>query len=202
VSCFFALKRRFVVKCWPSCGQITGVCAHTAPCACLLCFAFFLLWLYIYIYIYIYIYRGGKGFGLQEMSSIPQIHVPPGFTLTTPLCQVYEQYGDLPDCIWNKVNEAIARVEHDMHRKFGGSSGGGDAGNDNDHDSFPLLFSCRSGAKISMPGMMDTVLNVGLNAKTVQALAVATGGNRRFAYDAYRRLLDMFGDVRRKKENE
>jgi pyruvate, orthophosphate dikinase len=173
--------------------------------------------------------RGGKGYGLQEMSSIPQISVPPGFTLTTPLCQVYEQYGDLPECIWDKVDEAIERVEQDLGRKFGGGGDrdrgdrdhlgrkfNGDGGVDrsaasNHHpddnqqqqqqqqssSSYPLLFSCRSGAKISMPGMMDTVLNVGLNKNNVEGLVVATGGNRRFAYDAYRRLLDMFGDVRK-----
>ena len=123
---------------------------------------------------------GGKGLGLQEMSSIG-IDVPPGFTLTTPLCQVYEKNGDLPEALWDQVDKAIARVEEDLGRKFG------DAEN-------PLLFSCRSGAKISMPGMMDTVLNVGLTKETVEGLAKSTG-NRRFAYDAYRRLLDMFGDV-------
>ena len=123
---------------------------------------------------------GGKGLGLQEMSSIG-IDVPPGFTLTTPLCQVYEKLGDLPQDLWHEVDKAIARVEKDMGRKFGSAEN-------------PLLFSCRSGAKISMPGMMDTVLNVGLTKETVEGLATSTG-NRRFAYDAYRRLLDMFGDV-------
>lgn len=122
------------------------------------------------------------------MSSI-HINVPPGFTLTTPLCQVYEQHGDLPDSLWHKIDEAIARVEQDMGRKFGTATYTPD---DQQH---PLLFSCRSGAKMSMPGMMDTVLNVGLNKNNVEGLAMATG-NRRFAYDAYRRLLDMFGDVR------
>jgi pyruvate, orthophosphate dikinase len=89
---------------------------------------------------------GGKGLGLQEMSSIG-IEVPPGFTLTTPLCQVYDQHGDLPDDLWRQVELAIQRVERDMGRQFG----------DAEH---PLLFSCRSGAALSMPGMMDTVLNV------------------------------------------
>ncbi|KAL7557705.1 hypothetical protein ACA910_018500 [Epithemia clementina (nom. ined.)] len=123
---------------------------------------------------------GGKGLGLQEMSSIG-IDVPPGFTLTTPLCQVYDKHGDLPEELWAEVDKAIARVEADLGRKFGDPEN-------------PLLFSCRSGAKISMPGMMDTVLNVGLTKETVEGLAKSTG-NRRFAYDAYRRLLDMFGDV-------
>ena len=89
---------------------------------------------------------GGKGLGLQEMSRVG-IAVPPGFTLTTPLCQVYEEHDDLPAETWEGVREAIQRVEKDMGRKFG----------DANH---PLLFSCRSGAAISMPGMMDTVLNV------------------------------------------
>jgi len=89
---------------------------------------------------------GGKGLGLQEMAGIG-IDVPPGFTLTTPLCQVYQKTDDLPDEMWDEVKNAIERIEVDMGRKFGDSSN-------------PLLFSCRSGAAISMPGMMDTVLNV------------------------------------------
>lgn len=119
---------------------------------------------------------GGKGLGLQEMSSIG-IDVPPGFTLVTPLCQVFDEKGDLPPELWALVDQAVERVERDMGRKFGDTSG-----------AQPLLFSCRSGAKISMPGMMDTVLNVGLNKETVEGMAKATG-NRRFAFDAYRRLL-------------
>lgn len=89
---------------------------------------------------------GGKGLGLQEMGSIG-IAVPPGFTLTTPLCQVYQQTNDLPPEMWDEVKKAIARLENDMGKKFG------DAKN-------PLLLSCRSGAAKSMPGMMDTVLNM------------------------------------------
>lgn len=89
---------------------------------------------------------GGKGLGLQEMSSIG-IDVPPGFTLTTPVCQIYQQTDDLPAEMWDEVKVAIERIEKDMGRKFGDAS-------------YPLLFSCRSGAAISMPGMMDTVLNV------------------------------------------
>eukprot|EP00980_Cylindrotheca_fusiformis_P003579 scaffold794_cov131-Cylindrotheca_fusiformis.AAC.3 len=123
---------------------------------------------------------GGKGLGLQEMSRIG-VDVPPGFTLATPLCTVYEERKDLPTEIWEQVMEAVKRVESDTGKEFGS-------------EEHPLLFSCRSGAAISMPGMMDTVLNIGLNAKTVDALAKATD-NPRFAYDAYRRLLDMFGDV-------
>lgn len=89
---------------------------------------------------------GGKGLGLQEMSSVG-IDVPPGFTLTTPLCKAYQVTGDLSDEVWEQTKLAIADVEKDMGRKFG------DATN-------PLLLSCRSGAALSMPGMMDTVLNV------------------------------------------
>jgi hypothetical protein len=89
---------------------------------------------------------GGKGLGLQEMSSIG-IAVPPGFTLTTPLCQVFQESNDLSQEMWAEVQLAIQTVEADMGRKFG------DAEN-------PLLFSCRSGAAVSMPGMMDTVLNI------------------------------------------
>lgn len=89
---------------------------------------------------------GGKGLGLQEMSRIG-VDVPPGFTLVTNLCQTYEIANDLPAELWDMVHTAIRRVETDSGKKFGC--------NDN-----PLLFSCRSGAAISMPGMMDTVLNI------------------------------------------
>ena len=91
-------------------------------------------------------FLGGKGLGLQEMSNVG-IDVPPGFTLTTTLCQEYQQSGDLNEEAWQGVKAALERVERDMGRKFG------DATN-------PLLLSCRSGAAISMPGMMDTVLNI------------------------------------------
>jgi pyruvate, orthophosphate dikinase len=135
---------------------------------------------------------GGKGLGLQEMSNLG-IDVPPGFTLTTPICYEYNNNnkidnGDhdkslfLQGELWDTILSALRRVELDMGRQFG------------DTMNNPLLVSCRSGAAISMPGMMDTVLNVGLNSDTVQGLATATG-NPRFAYDSYRRLLDMFGGV-------
>jgi pyruvate, orthophosphate dikinase len=126
---------------------------------------------------------GGKGLGLQEMTSVG-IDVPPGFTLTTALCRAYSESsgGDLDDAVWEGVCTAMARVEADMGRRFG------------DTEKQPLLVSVRSGAAVSMPGMMDTVLNVGLNAETVVGLANASG-NKRFAYDSYRRLLDMFGGV-------
>jgi pyruvate,orthophosphate dikinase len=89
---------------------------------------------------------GGKGLGLQEMGAIG-IAVPPGFTLTTQLCQEYQKTGDLSEEVWTRVKTAIQRVEQDVGRKFGDPEN-------------PLLVSCRSGAAISMPGMMDTVLNV------------------------------------------
>jgi Pyruvate phosphate dikinase, AMP/ATP-binding domain len=89
---------------------------------------------------------GGKGVGLQEMSSIG-IAVPPGFTLTAPLCQIYQQTNDLPPALWDEIRSAIRRMEADVGRTFGDPSN-------------PLLLSCRSGAAISMPGMMDTVLNI------------------------------------------
>lgn len=89
---------------------------------------------------------GGKGLGLQEMHGIG-IQVPPGFTLTTPLCQVYQETNDLPEEMWKEVKAAIRRLEKDMGKTFGQAEN-------------PLLLSCRSGAAVSMPGMMDTVLNV------------------------------------------
>lgn len=89
---------------------------------------------------------GGKGLGLQEMARIG-VDVPPGFTIITKLCDVYQDGGDLPDELWDLVKAAIVQVENDTGKKFG----------DKEH---PLLFSCRSGAAISMPGMMDTVLNI------------------------------------------
>ena len=101
---------------------------------------------------------GGKGLGLQEMAGIG-IDVPPGFTLTTPVCQVYQQTDDLPAELWDEVRVAIQRIEKDMGRKFGDTSN-------------PLLFSCRSGAAISMPGMMDTVLNVVRFHHNIIAVAV------------------------------
>jgi pyruvate,orthophosphate dikinase len=116
------------------------------------------------------------------MSRIPGVHVPPGFTLTTNLCDIYELYGgDLPTELWDATMQAIRRVERDMGRKY----------RDKEH---PLLFSCRSGAAISMPGMMDNVLNISLNSETVEGLAKASG-NARFAWDAFHQLLDMYGQV-------
>jgi pyruvate,orthophosphate dikinase len=123
---------------------------------------------------------GGKGANLCEMTNIG-LPVPPGFTITTETCNEYTQLGKLPDGLWDEVLAALADVEKDMGKKLG------DAAN-------PLLVSVRSGAKFSMPGMMDTVLNLGLNDDTLKGVVAATG-NERFAYDAYRRFLMMFSDI-------
>jgi len=124
---------------------------------------------------------GGKGANLADMTSIG-LPVPPGFTITTDTCaKYYEQGKRLPSGLMGEVRKHIATLEHAASKKFG------DAAN-------PLLVSVRSGAKSSMPGMMDTILNLGLTDAAVEGLATATG-NRRFAFDAYRRLINMFGDV-------
>ncbi len=123
---------------------------------------------------------GGKGANLAEMTNIG-LPVPPGFTITTETCNEYTKLGKLPDGLWEEVMTALADVEKDMGKKLG------DAGN-------PLLVSVRSGAKFSMPGMMDTVLNLGLNDDTLKGIIAATG-NDRFAYDAYRRFIMMFSDI-------
>mmetsp|Transcript_23857 Transcript_23857/g.37316 ORF Transcript_23857/g.37316 Transcript_23857/m.37316 type:complete len:936 (-) Transcript_23857:188-2995(-) len=123
---------------------------------------------------------GGKGSNLAEMAKIG-LSVPPGFTITTETCADYNDNGKkLPDGLWDQVMDGIAGIEKQMEMKFGDSSK-------------PLLISVRSGAAVSMPGMMDTVLNLGLNDEVVEGLAKIAG--ERFAYDSYRRLLDMFGDV-------
>ena len=123
---------------------------------------------------------GGKGANLAEMSNAG-LPVPPGFTITTEACIEYQSTHDLPKGLLDEVRQAMAVVEQTTAKKFGDPKN-------------PLLVSVRSGAKFSMPGMMDTVLNLGLNDQTLEAL-VALTGNRRFALDAYRRLLMMFGDV-------
>ncbi|MFQ3549023.1 MAG: pyruvate, phosphate dikinase [Armatimonadota bacterium] len=123
---------------------------------------------------------GGKGANLCEMTNIG-LPVPPGFTITTETCNEYTKLGKLPDGLWEEVLEALADVEKDMGKKFGDPTN-------------PLLVSVRSGAKFSMPGMMDTVLNLGLNEETLKGIIAATG-NERFAYDAYRRFLMMFSDI-------
>ncbi len=123
---------------------------------------------------------GGKGANLAEMSRIG-IPVPPGFTITTECCIGYLKDPGIMEGLKAEVEANIARVEKIMGQRFADPAD-------------PLLFSCRSGAKISMPGMMDTVLNIGLNDETVKGL-IAKSGNERFAYDSYRRLVQMYGDV-------
>ncbi len=124
---------------------------------------------------------GGKGANLAEMSSIG-IPVPPGFTISTEVCTYYYANGKtFPADLAEQVKEGVAHCEAIVGKKFADS---------ND----PLLFSVRSGARISMPGMMDTVLNLGLNDETVKGLAKASG-DERFAYDSYRRFLQMYSDV-------
>src|ERR671928_681129 len=124
---------------------------------------------------------GGKGAGLAEMTSAG-LPVPPGFTITTEACNDYFAAGEkLPDGLWDDVLEAVREVERETGKGFG------DPGN-------PLLVSVRSGAKFSMPGMMDTVLNLGLNQETREGLARLTD-NPRFAADAYRRFVQLFGKI-------
>jgi pyruvate,orthophosphate dikinase len=124
---------------------------------------------------------GGKGAGLAEMTALG-IRVPPGFTISTEACRAYYAARNVyPIGMWDQLVEALQHVEKAVGATFG------------DRHS-PLLLSVRSGARESMPGMMDTVLNIGLNDETVQGL-IEMSGNPRFAYDAYRRFITMFGDV-------
>lgn len=121
---------------------------------------------------------GGKGANLAEMTLLG-LPVPPGFTITTEACRVFLQTGGEPAGLASEVDVHLARLEHAMGRRLGGSSD-------------PLLVSVRSGARFSMPGMMETVLNIGLNDVSVHALA-RLGNSQRFAWDSYRRLIQMFG---------
>ena len=123
---------------------------------------------------------GNKGANLCEMTSIG-LPVPFGFILTTRVCADYARLGRLPDGVMDEVWEAMKEVEQKHHARFGDAS-------------HPLLVSVRSGAPVSMPGMMDTVLNLGLNETTARLWA-ETSGNPRFVYDAYRRFIQMYGDV-------
>ena len=124
---------------------------------------------------------GGKGANLAEMNKVG-LPVPPGFTVTTEVCTYYYANNNTyPTDLKDQVKAAVSGVEAIMGKKFGDSSN-------------PLLFSVRSGARISMPGMMDTVLNLGLNDESVKGLAQSSG-NERFAYDSYRRFIQMFSDV-------
>jgi len=131
---------------------------------------------------------GGKGAGLNEMTNLG-IPVPPGFTITTEVCKYYNEHNKkYPEGLKEKILFNLKRLEEKMNKKFG------------DFEN-PLLISVRSGAAVSMPGMMDTVLNLGLNDKSVQGLAKKTN-NERFAYDSYRRFIQMFGNVVMKIEHK
>ncbi len=124
---------------------------------------------------------GGKGANLAEMTSIG-LPVPPGFTITTEVCDLYyKNKRKLPSGLLDAVRKNVKMLEKELGKKFGDTK-------------MPLLVSVRSGAAVSMPGMMNTILNLGLNDESVVGLANATG-NERFAYDAYRRLINMYGDV-------
>src|ERR1700680_569188 len=124
---------------------------------------------------------GGKGAGLAEMcrAGVP---VPPGFTISTEVCNIYFQNGNqVPSEINDQVLKALEKLEGQIGKKLGDPKN-------------PLLVSVRSGAKFSMPGMMNTILNLGLNDATTEGLAVLTS-NPRFAFDSYRRFIQMFGEV-------
>jgi len=123
---------------------------------------------------------GGKGANLAEMTNLG-IPVPPGFTISCPMCDAYLKDGKAPDGLRDEVERAITRLEETSGRRFGDPEN-------------PLLVSVRSGARVSMPGMMETILNLGLNDRTVEALA-RQSSQPRFAWDSYRRFLQMYGDV-------
>jgi pyruvate,orthophosphate dikinase len=123
---------------------------------------------------------GGKGIGLAEMT-LMGLPVPAGFTITTDACRAYLAAGDLPEGLEQEIADQVRRLEGKTGKRFGDAAD-------------PLLVSVRSGAAVSMPGMMDTILNLGLNDAAAEGLAARTG-NRRFAYDSYRRLIQMFGEV-------
>jgi len=123
---------------------------------------------------------GGKGSGLLDMTRAG-VPVPPFFTVTTEACNAYQKTGKFPKGLWEQELKALKAVEKQTGKKFGDPKN-------------PLLVSCRSGAKFSMPGMMDTVLNIGLTDVTAEGMVKLTG-NERFVYDSYRRLVEMFGSV-------
>jgi pyruvate,orthophosphate dikinase len=123
---------------------------------------------------------GGKGAGLAEMTQMG-LSVPPGFTVTTDACRYVMEHSAMPDDLWDEVDTAMARLEASMDRTFGSGPS-------------PLLVSVRSGASISMPGMMDTVLNLGINETVLPAL-IDWSGDAHFAHDAYRRFIQMYSDV-------
>ncbi|GAB4497282.1 MAG: pyruvate, phosphate dikinase [Anaerolineales bacterium] len=121
---------------------------------------------------------GGKGSGLFDMARAG-VPVPPCFTITTEACRAYQKIGGFPEGLWDEVLSAMNATEAAANKKFGDPSN-------------PLLVSCRSGAKFSMPGMMNTILNIGMNDEVVQGMIQLTG-NPRFVWDSYRRLIEMFG---------
>src|SRR2546426_136470 len=123
---------------------------------------------------------GGKGAGLAEMANLG-LPVPPGFTISAKLCIAYLEDGKFPPALRAEVDRHLKHLERVTRKGFG------DAKN-------PLLVSVRSGAAVSMPGMMETILNLGLNDETVEGL-IAGSKNSRFAYDSYRRFVQMYGDV-------
>src|SRR6266849_4334852 len=123
---------------------------------------------------------GGKGAGLAEMANLG-LPVPPGFTISAKLCLTYLEQGTFPDDLREEVDRHLKQLERASKKRFGAAEN-------------PLLVSVRSGAAVSMPGMMETVLNLGLNDRTVQGL-VASTKNPRFAFDSYRRFVQMYGDV-------
>ena len=124
---------------------------------------------------------GGKGAGLADMTRAG-LPVPPGFVITTEACNAYNAYDrQFPEGMWTQAREALKKIEAGSGKRFGDANS-------------PLLVSVRSGARVSMPGMMDTVLNLGLNEETVEGLAAQTG-DQRFALDAYRRFVSLFGEI-------
>src|SRR5881392_2156807 len=132
---------------------------------------------------------GGKGANVAEMTRVLGTErVPAGFTITTEACVAYMRDAHEPDGLAEQVAQALERLERTAGKRFG-------------DDEDPLLVSVRSGARESMPGMLDTILNLGLNNESVRGLARATG-NERFAWDSYRRFVQMFGNVVRGVEGE
>src|SRR5262245_4669128 len=124
---------------------------------------------------------GGKGAGLAEMTNA-EVPVPPGFTISTEVCTMfYQSNGKLGADVQGQINDALGKLESATEQKLGSTDR-------------PLLVSVRSGAKFSMPGMMDTILNLGLTETTTKAIAARTG-NERFAWDSYRRFIQMYGNV-------
>src|SRR3954470_17940133 len=123
---------------------------------------------------------GGKGANLAEMTNLG-VPVPPGFTIACSVCNAYLRDQQIPNVLRDEVHAALTRLERVTGKTFGDATQ-------------PLLVSVRSGAPVSMPGMMETILNLGLNDRTVVGLERASG-NARFAYDSYRRFIQMYGDV-------